>query len=105
LPIPPNVVPQIEQIALPFITRKNSIRIGSGISTTGQNSFQKLSNGQGTAQTNSKYHLAQSPTHTPSILPFGVKSNSNTVWFNFQTYIILTLFGLIFRRISVRIRF
>jgi hypothetical protein len=49
LPIPPNVVPQIEQIALPFITRKNSIRIGNGISTTGQNSFQKLSNSQGTA--------------------------------------------------------
>ena len=27
-----------------------------------------------------------------------LKSNSNTVWFNFQTYI-LTLFGLILRRI------
>ena len=72
-PIPPNVVPQIEHKALPFATSKNSIRIGSGISTTGQNSFQKLSNGQGTAQTNLEYHLAQSPTHTPSILPNGIE--------------------------------
>jgi hypothetical protein len=63
----------MEHKALPFATSKNSISIGSGISTTGQNSFQKLSNGQGTAQTNLKYHLAQSPTHTPSILPNGVK--------------------------------
>lgn len=53
LPIPPNAVPQIEQKALLFRANKNSIRIGSGISTTGQNSFQKLSNGHGTAQTNS----------------------------------------------------
>ena len=73
LPIPPNVVPLIEHKALPFATSKNSTRIGSGISTTGQNSFRKLSNGQGTAQTSSTYHLAQSPTHTPSILPSGVK--------------------------------
>ena len=29
-----------------------------------------------------------------------LKSNSNTVWFNFQTYI----FGLIFRRIEIDIR-
>ena len=81
LPIPPNAVPPIEQKALLFVTSKNSIRIGSGMSTTGQNSFQKLSNGQGTAQTNSKYHLSQSRTHTPSILPL-VKNvaNFSTKW-------------------------
>jgi hypothetical protein len=64
-PISRNVVSQIKQNALPFVTSKNSIHIGGGISITGQNRFQKLSNGQGTAQTNSKYHLAPSPTHTP----------------------------------------
>ena len=48
-----NVVSQIKQNDLPFVTSKNSIHIGGGISITGQNRFQKLSNGQGTAQTNS----------------------------------------------------
>lgn len=39
LPIPPNVVPQTEHKALPSITSKISIRIGSGISTTSLHIF------------------------------------------------------------------
>jgi hypothetical protein len=37
------------------------------------NLFNVSSARQGTAQTNLEYHLAQSPAHTPSILPNGIK--------------------------------